>query len=49
MTRPLRIGVLDIVSTPERSLWARVMHANFASIMPQVVAAWCARAGHRVH
>ncbi len=47
--RRLRIGVLDIVSIPDRSLWARLMHANFASIMPQVVAAWCERAGHSVH
>ncbi len=49
MTRRLRVGVLDIVSRPDRSLWSRAMHANFASIMPQVVAAWCARAGHEVH
>ena len=47
--RQLRIGVLDIVDLPTRALWARVMNANFASIMPQVVAAWCEQAGHRVH
>lgn len=25
------------------------MHANLASIMPQVIATWCEEAGHRVH
>ena len=29
-------------------MWARVMHANLASIMPQVVAAWCEQKGHDV-
>ncbi len=47
--RRLEVGVLDIVSDPDGSLWARVMNANFASIMPQVVGGWCERAGHRVH
>lgn len=47
--RKLRIGVLDLVSrAPTRSLWARVMHANLASIMPQAVAVWCEEAGHEV-
>lgn len=46
--RRLRIGILDIVELPTRALWARVMNANFASIMPQVLAVWCERAGHRV-
>ena len=47
--RKLRIGVIDLVSkAPTRSLWARVMHANLASIMPQAVAVWCERAGHDV-
>lgn len=45
----LRIGVLDIVSRgPTRAWFPRVMNANMASIMPQVVAAWCQRAGHEV-
>ena len=47
--RQLHIGVLDIVETPTRALFSRVMNGNLASIMPQVVAAWCERAGHRVH
>ena len=46
--RQLHIGILDIVDTPTDALFARVMNANLASIMPQVVGAWCERAGHRV-
>jgi hypothetical protein len=47
--RQLHIGILDIVDIPTHGLWSRLMNANFASIMPQVLAAWCERAGHRVH
>ena len=48
--RRLRIGVLDLVTkAPTRALYARIMHPNLASIMPQVVGAWCERAGHDVH
>ncbi len=47
--RRLRIGILDLVSkAPTRALWARVMHANLASVMPQAVAVWCEQAGHDV-
>ena len=47
--RRLRIGVLDLVTkTPNPSLYGRIMHPNLASIMPQVVAVWCERAGHQV-
>jgi len=47
--RRLRVGVLDLVAQGHsRSLWSRVMNANFASIMPQVVATWCEEAGHDV-
>ncbi|MCZ6680744.1 MAG: radical SAM protein, partial [Candidatus Poribacteria bacterium] len=47
--RKLRIGVLDLVTkNPTKALWARFMHANLASIMPQVVAAWCEEEGHDV-
>ncbi|HET8625381.1 MAG TPA: hypothetical protein VFM14_17610 [Gemmatimonadales bacterium] len=50
MRRRLRIGVLDLVTkAPTRALYARIMHPNLASIMPQVVGAWCERAGHDVH
>lgn len=47
--RPLRVGILDLVTkSPTRSLWARVMHPNLASIMPQAIGAWCQQAGHDV-
>ena len=47
--RKLQIGVIDLVSKcPTRATWARVMHANFASIMPQAVAVWCQEEGHEV-
>ncbi len=47
--RKLRIGVIDLVSSgPTRALFARVMNANLASIMPQVVAVWCKEEGHDV-
>jgi len=48
--RKLRVGILDLVSTgPARGLYSRLMNANLASIMPQVLAVWCEGAGHEVH
>jgi hypothetical protein len=45
----LRIGIIDLVTKgPNRSLYARLMHANLASIMAQVVAKWCEEDGHDV-
>src|SRR2546428_10076270 len=47
--RKLRIGVSDLVTKgPTRALYARVMYANLASIMPQVIAVWCEEEGHEV-
>jgi hypothetical protein len=47
--RRLRVAVIDLVTKgPTRSIYARVMHANYASIMPQVVAVWCEAEGHEV-
>ena len=47
--RKLRIGVIDLVTNARtRSLYARVMNANLASIMPQVIAVWCEQQGHDV-
>lgn len=47
--RKLRIGVIDLVSKgPTRALWARLMNASLASIMPQAVAVWCKEEGHDV-
>ena len=47
--RKRRIGVLDLLTrSPTRALYARIMNANLASIMPQAVAAWCEQDGHDV-
>jgi hypothetical protein len=47
--RKLRIGIIDIVSRGQtRTLYARLMHANLASIMPQVIAVWAEQLGHDV-
>jgi len=47
--RKRKICVIDLVAkAPTRALYARVMHANLASIMPQVVATWCEEDGHDV-
>ena len=47
--RKLRIGVIDLVAKgPTRAMFARVMNANFAAIMPQVIATWCEQEGHDV-
>src|SRR6202158_3923315 len=47
--RKLRIGIIDIVSRgPTRALYARIMNASLASIMPQVVGVWCQQEGHEV-
>lgn len=47
--KKLKVGVIDLVSKgPTNTLWARIMHANLASIMPQVVATWCEQEGHEV-
>lgn len=47
--KKLRIGVIDLVCKgPSDTLWGRIMHANLASIMPQVVATWCEQEGHEV-
>ncbi len=47
--RKLNIGIIDIVSKgPTQALYARVMNANLASIMPQVIGVWCQQLGHDV-
>lgn len=46
---PLKIGMIDLVCKgPADTLWAKIMHANLASIMPQVIACWCEQEGHEV-
>jgi hypothetical protein len=45
-----RIGILDLVTKNSRpSVYGRIMNANLASIMPQVLGVWCEEAGHEVH
>ena len=45
----LSIGIIDIVSKgPTKALYARIMNANLASIMPQVIGVWCRQQGHDV-
>ncbi|NKB87556.1 MAG: radical SAM protein [Acidobacteria bacterium] len=45
-----KVGVIDLVTkAPTRSMWARIMFPNFASIMPQVVSSWCEQDGHDVN
>jgi hypothetical protein len=47
--RKLHVGVIDLVTKNRtRAMWARVMHANLAGIMPQIVATWCEEEGHEV-
>jgi hypothetical protein len=47
--RKLRIVVIDlVVKAPTRWVFGRIMNANQASIMPQIVAHWCEQAGHEV-
>jgi len=47
--RRLRVTVIDLVTKgPSKALYSRLMNANLASIMPQVIGAWCEEAGHDV-
>lgn len=47
--RRLKIGILDLVAKrPQPGLYGRIMNANLASIMPQVLGVWCENAGHEV-
>ena len=47
--KKFRVAVIDLVTkAPTRALYARVMHANLASIMPQITAVWCEEEGHEV-
>ena len=49
MNRKLEIGIIDLVSKkPNSKLFARIMNANFAGIMPQVIGVWCEEEGHKV-
>lgn len=47
----MRIGILDILSLPVRSLgetaYNVMLTKQYASLMPQAIAVWCRRRGHR--
>ena len=51
----MRVGIVDLLvdEMPSRHwldrLYRAVFKKQYASIMPQAVAAWCRRLGHRVH
>ncbi|MGE4252428.1 MAG: radical SAM protein [Parvibaculaceae bacterium] len=48
MTRK-HVTIIDLVTRgPTRGLFARMMNANLASIMPQVIGVWCQELGHQV-
>lgn len=45
----MNITIIDLVSKgPTGTLYARLMHANLASIMPMAIAVWCEQEGHHV-
>jgi len=45
----MKIGVIDLTTKAHtRKLYGRLMNANLASIMSQVVALWCEQEGHEV-
>ncbi|MFN0025115.1 MAG: radical SAM protein [Parvularculaceae bacterium] len=47
--RRLRITIIDIVGSKlGQNFYARVMNANFASVMPQAIGVWCEELGHDV-
>lgn len=47
----MRVGILDLLTTPAATLADRayglVLTKQYASIMPQAIAVWCRRYGHR--
>jgi hypothetical protein len=46
----MHIGVIDLVTNSAKpSIWGRLMHGNFAGVMPQAIAVWCENQGHEVH
>lgn len=47
--RRLKITIIDLVNSKlGQNLYARVMNANFASVMPQAIGVWCEALGHDV-
>ena len=47
--KSLRVTIVDFATRgPQKRLYSRLMNANYASIMPQVLAVWCEQLGHQV-
>ena len=47
--KKLRVTIVDLIARgPSKAVYARVMNANLASIMPQVIGVWCEQEGHEV-
>ncbi|MBI1179163.1 MAG: radical SAM protein [Alphaproteobacteria bacterium] len=44
-----RVTIIDFATRgPQKRLYSRIMNANYASIMPQVLGVWCEELGHKV-
>ena len=45
----LHVTIIDLITRgPTKSLFSRIMNANYASVMPQAIAVWCEELGHEV-
>src|SRR5512144_744977 len=45
----LQVTIIDLITRgPTKSLFSRIMNANYASVMPQAIAVWCEELGHEV-
>jgi hypothetical protein len=45
----MHIGIIDLVTNSSKaSFWGRMMHGNYAGVMPQSIAVWCEDQGHEV-
>jgi hypothetical protein len=43
------IGIIDLVTNSAKaSFWGKMMHGNYAGVMPQAIAVWCEDQGHEV-
>ena len=44
-----KIAIIDLATNSStRSLYRHILHANFASVMPQAIGVWCEEEGHDV-
>lgn len=50
LMRKLKVGVIDLLKKSySKKLFSRYSAGQAMSVMPQVIAAWCAQEGHEVH